>query len=107
MQQPVAGLFATTGQDATRSLNRIEVLAQHVDGGLRNREHALDFIGSQHSCHGSRENSDIVLHLAGVNDGVNAGVNAGVYEYRGLRVVGDAMRKPYCNSDQFGRLRES
>jgi hypothetical protein len=48
-----------------------------------------------------------VLHLAGVNDGVNAGVNAGVYEYRGLRVVGDAMRKPYCNSDQFGRLRES
>jgi hypothetical protein len=54
MQQPVATLFATTGQDARRSLNRIEVLAQPLDGDLPNWECALDFIGSQHRCHGGR-----------------------------------------------------
>jgi hypothetical protein len=45
--------------------------------------------------HRPTENSDIVLYLAGVN------------EYRGLRVLGDPMRKPCGSSDQFGRPRES
>jgi hypothetical protein len=41
------------------------------------------------------ESSDILLHLAGVN------------EYRGLRVVGDAIWKACCGSHQFDEPRGS
>jgi hypothetical protein len=65
---------------------------QIFDEGEWNRGWTLTENALSHPC---PENSGVVLHLARVN------------EYSGLRVVAEAMWKPYGNSDKFPWPRES